>query len=71
MIYLIISEKIRSLIEMIKDSFKLGCKEYCKHQLIALDEFELLRKELQSKNMKTFSDEEYKNTIKPTESVHV
>ena len=42
MIYLKINEQIRELINLVKDSFKLGCKEYCKHGLIALDEFELL-----------------------------
>lgn len=71
MIYLKINDEIRILIEMIKDSFKLGYKEYCKHQLIPHDEFEILRKEMQFKNLKTFSDEEYRNTIKSTESVYM
>jgi hypothetical protein len=71
MLYLKINENIKSLIELIKDSFKLGCKEYCPHQLIALDEFELLRKELEFKNLKSFTDEEYKDITKSTETVYL
>ena len=44
-----------------------GCKYYCPLQIIALDEMELLRKELEKINIK-LSDEEYKKLIKNTES---
>lgn len=70
MLYLKVNEKIRELMDLVKDSFKLGCKDYCKYKLIALDEFELLRKELEYKNLKKISDEEYKELIKSTESVY-
>jgi hypothetical protein len=71
MIYLKINDEIRNLLNLIIDTFKLGCKDYCKYQFIALDEFELLRKELEFKNLKTLTDEEYKNIIKSTESVYM
>jgi hypothetical protein len=51
---------------MIKDKH-FGCKKYCPLQIIALDEFELLRKELKKINI-DLSDEEYRNLIKSTES---
>jgi hypothetical protein len=70
MLYLKINEKIRELIDLVKDSFKLGCKDYCKFGLIALDEFELLRKELAFKNLFNLTDQEYKEIIKSTESVY-
>lgn len=66
MFYLLINEKIRELINKIKD-IHFGCKYYCPLQIIALDEMELLRKELEKINI-ILSDEEYKNLIKSTES---
>ena len=64
--YLIISSEIKSYIEKIPN-IHFGCKYYCPLQIIALDEMELLRKELGKINIK-LSDEEYKKLIKNTES---
>ena len=64
--YLIISSEIKSYIEKIPN-IHFGCKYYCPLQIIALDEMELLRKELEKINI-ILSDEEYKNLIKNTES---
>ena len=66
MFYLIINEQIRKYIDMIKDKH-FGCKKYCPLQIIALDEMELLRKELKKIGI-NFSDEEFKALIKSTES---
>jgi len=66
MFYLLINEKIRELINKIKD-IHFGCKYYCPLQMIALDEMELLRKELNNINI-TFSDIEWKNILKSSES---
>lgn len=71
MIYLKINDKIRELLDKIKDSFKLGCKYYCNKQIIALDEFELMRKELNLKNILKLSDNEYKELISSTESIYL
>jgi hypothetical protein len=71
MIYLKINEKIRELLDLVKDNFKLGCKYYCSKQIIALDEFELMRKELILKNIKKFTDEEFKQLISSTESFYL
>ena len=74
MFYLIINEQIRKYIDMIKDKH-FGCKKYCPLQIIALDEMELLRKELKKIDI-ILSDEEYKNLLKSSEpkyfnSVHI
>ena len=66
MFYLLINEKIRELINKIKD-IHFGCKYYCPLQMIALDEMELLRKELNNINI-TFTDIEWKNILKSSES---
>jgi hypothetical protein len=71
MIYLKINEKIRELLDLIKHNFKLGCKYYCPKQIIALDEFELMRKELILKNIKKITDEEFKQLIASTESFYL
>ena len=62
MFYLKINEKIRSLIDKLP-KLHFGCKYYCPHQLIALDEMEYLRKELANIKI-TFTDEEFKEIIK-------
>ena len=62
MFYLIINEQIRKYIDMIKDKH-FGCKKFCPLQIIALDEMELLRKELKKIDV-ILSDEEYKNLLK-------
>ena len=62
MFYLIINEQIRKYIDMIKDKH-FGCKKYCPLQIIALDEMELLRKELK-KIGTVLSDEDYSNLLK-------
>jgi hypothetical protein len=51
---------------MIKDKH-FGCKKYCPLQIIALDEMELLRKELKKINI-DLSNEEYNKLLKSTES---
>ena len=66
MFYLIINEQIRKYIDMIKDKH-FGCKKYCPLQIIALDEMELLRKELKKINI-NLSNEEYSALLKSTES---
>jgi len=69
MFYLKINEKIRALIDLCK-SVKLGCRDYCKFQLIALDEFELLRIELENQNIKILSLEEFNEIKNSTEKVY-
>ena len=64
--YLIISSEIKSYIEKIPN-IHFGCKYYCPLQIIALDEMELLRKELEKINI-NFTNEEFKNLIKNTQS---
>ena len=66
MFYLIINEQIRKYIDMIKDKH-FGCKKYCPLQIIALDEMELLRKELKKIDI-DLSNEEYNKLLKSTES---
>ena len=65
MFYLIINEQIRKYIDMIKDKH-FGCKKFCPLQIIALDEMELLRKELKKINV-YLSDEDFKNLLKSSE----
>jgi hypothetical protein len=50
---------------MIKDKH-FGCKKFCPLQIIALDEMELLRKELKKINI-CLSDEDFKNLLKSSE----
>jgi len=66
MFYLIINEQIRKYIGLIKDKH-FGCKKYCPLQIIALDEMELLRKELKKIDI-DLSNEEYNKLLKSTES---
>ena len=66
MFYLIINDQIRKYIDMIKDKH-FGCKKYCPLQIIALDEMELLRKELKKIGI-NFTNEEFKALITSTES---
>ena len=66
MFYLIINEQIRKYIDMIKDKH-FGCKKFCPLQIIALDEMELLRKELKKINI-DLSNEEFSKLLKSTES---
>lgn len=66
MFYLLINEQIRKYIDMIKDKH-FGCKKYCPLQIIALDEMELLRKELKKINI-DLSNDEYNKLLKSTES---
>jgi hypothetical protein len=59
MFYLKINEKIKELLNLSdQNNIKLGCRVYCKHQLIALDEFELLLIELENLNLKKLTKEE-------------
>ena len=66
MFYLIINKQIRRYIDMIKDKH-FGCKKYCPLQIIALDEMELLRKELKKIDI-DLTNEEFSKLIKSTES---
>lgn len=66
MFYLIINEEIRKYINMLKHRH-FGCKYFCPLQLIALDEMELLRKELEKINVK-LTNEEYLQLIKCAEN---
>ena len=70
MFYIKINILLREYLNSVKDSFKLGCKDFCKFQLIALDEIELLRKELELKGVKKFSNEEFTEFLKSTEKVY-
>ena len=65
MLYLKINEKIKHLIDLV--NIKIGCKYYCKYQIIALDEFELLKKEIELKKLQIITEEEYKLIVKSTE----
>lgn len=66
MFYFKINPGLKKLIE--QNSFPLGCKYYCSTQIIALDEIELLHKEL-IKNKK-ITEEEFKEMIKNSEKVY-
>jgi hypothetical protein len=66
MFYLLINDQIRKYIDMIKGKH-FGCKKYCPLQIIALDEMELLRKELKKIDI-DLSNDEYNKLIKSTES---
>lgn len=69
MFYLKINEKIRELLNL-SDQIKLGCRVYCKHQLIALDEFELLRIELETLNLRKFTNEEFISIKNSAEKIY-
>jgi len=64
MFYLKINGEIRALLDLVKN-IKLGCRDYCKYQLIALDELELLRIELTNENIRNLTLEEF-NQLKNT-----
>jgi hypothetical protein len=69
MFYLKINEKIRELLDLFTN-YRLGCKNYCKYQLIAVDEFELLFKELERNKLKIITQEEISEIKKSSESVY-
>jgi len=69
MFYLKINEKIRELLNLYKN-VKLGCRDYCNYQLIALDELELLRIELANKNIKNLSLEDFNELKNSTEKYY-
>mmetsp|Transcript_18650 Transcript_18650/g.19295 ORF Transcript_18650/g.19295 Transcript_18650/m.19295 type:complete len:272 (+) Transcript_18650:13-828(+) len=62
--YLKLNDEIKDLIQLIPEvqnkKIFLGCKPFCKSQIIATDEFELLRKLLKENNIKDISSEEFK-----------
>jgi hypothetical protein len=70
MFYLKINQQITEYLNSVKDSFKLGCKEFCRFQFIALDELELLRKELELKEIKKFTNDEFKEFLKTTDKIY-
>lgn len=69
MFYLKINEKIRELLDLCKN-IKLGCRDYCHYQLIALDELELLRIELINENIRIITSEEFDDLKNSTEKVY-
>mgnify|MGYP000974478602 CR=1 FL=1 len=69
MFYLRISDKIRELLNLC-DQIKLGCRVYCKHQLIALDELELLRIELENLDLKKLTNEEFVDIKNSSEKIY-
>lgn len=68
MFYLKINAQIRNYINQISN-VHFGCQPYCPLQIIALDEFELLRKKLKEISIE-LTDEEYKKLIKDTEVMY-
>lgn len=66
MFYLKINDQIRNYIKMVPETH-FGCKYYCKQQLIAFDELELLRKDLKSKNVNLTNDQ-FKEILQTTKS---
>ena len=69
MFYLKINEKIRSLLDLCTN-LKFGCRDYCRYQIIALDELELLRIELANQNLKILTSEEFNEIKNSTEKVY-
>jgi hypothetical protein len=70
MFYIKINDTIREYLNSVRDTFKLGCKDFCRFKLIALDEMELLRKELELKGIKTFTNEEFKELLKNSDKIY-
>ena len=70
MFYIKINEQIKEYLNSVRESFKLGCKDFCRFQLIALDEIELLRKELELKGIKKFSNDEFTEFLKASEKIY-
>lgn len=74
MYYFKINEEIRDLIDSIPDvkakKIFIGCKPYCKSQIIALDELEMLKKMLKEYNIRDINIEEFKNLKNSTKSAY-
>ena len=74
MYYFKINELIAELISQVpnvkeKKNF-IGCKPYCKSQIIALDELELIKKLLKEHNIRDISSEEFKEIKASTKSAY-
>lgn len=69
MFYLKINDKLRKLINLITD-LRFGCRDYCKYQLIALDEFEMLRIELANQKLKILTNDEINEIKNSTEKIY-
>jgi hypothetical protein len=69
MFYLKINDKIRELLDLLNDRH-IGCKYYCRLQLIALDELDYIRRELVNKRLKTLTNEEFEEIKKSSEKVY-
>jgi hypothetical protein len=70
MFYLKINDQIKQLIELLNDRH-IGCKYFCKLQLIALDELDYLRRELETKQLKKLTNEEFEELKKSSEKVYL
>jgi hypothetical protein len=69
MFYLKINEKIKQLIELLNEQH-IGCKYYCSLQIIALDELDFLRRDLESKKIKTLSNDEFEEIKKSSDKLY-
>ena len=74
MIYFKINEKINELVQLVPDvknkKIFLGCKPFCKSQIIALDELELMRKLLKEANIKDITIDELREIKSSTKSAY-
>ena len=68
MFYLKINDKIRKLIELLE--IQIGCKYYCRMQLIAFDELEFIKREIRNRNLNVLSDSEYDEIKKDSEKYY-
>jgi hypothetical protein len=72
--YLKLTDEIRDLIGLLPEvknkKINLGCKPYCKSQIIANDELELLKKLLKESKIKDLSTEEFRNLKQSTKTAY-
>jgi hypothetical protein len=69
MFYLKINDQIKQLIDLLNDRH-IGCKYFCRLQLIALDEFDYLRRELENKQLRIITNEEFEEIKKSSEKMY-
>ena len=69
MFYLKINDKLREYIKKIPD-MHFGCEDFCKLQVIAIDELELLKKRLKSIDI-NFTKEDYEQLINSTTKIYL
>lgn len=72
--YLKLNDELKNLISLVPDvknkKIFLGCKPFCKSQIIALDELELMRKLLKESKIKDISPEEFLELKSSTKSAY-